>query len=113
MSSRKTFLLLCIGLISQACGEETGSQDQRMVYIEEKVEERMADYKQILEERCQERVLEEASRRADSILLVRARLERDTVGKPPKPYKPEKPTVKTLIDSIPVAPLFKDSLSGS
>lgn len=92
-----------------ACGKSSGTDEQRMAYINEQVEERINEYKRILDNRCYEKVLEEANRLTDSILLVRARLERDSLDKPPRPNKPDKPEVKTIIDSVPVAPLFIDS----
>ncbi|MBX2873529.1 MAG: hypothetical protein KTR30_15555 [Saprospiraceae bacterium] len=105
--------LLCVGLgltsLIASCGGDSGVKAERMAYIEEQVEERILEYKRILDERCREEVLDEANRLTDSILLVRARLERDSLDKPPRPDKPDKPEVKTIIDSVPVAPLFMDS----
>lgn len=99
-----------LGLISfTACGDDVGVKAERMAYIEKQVEERIQEYKRILDERCRDEVLDEANRLTDSILLVRARLERDSLDKPPRPDKPDKPEVKTIIDSVPVAPLFIDS----
>lgn len=100
----------CVGLSSLvACGDSPGTDEQRMAYIDQQVQERILEYKRILDNRCYEEVLEEANRLTDSILLVRARLERDSLDKPPRPDKPDKPEVKTIIDSVPVAPLFIDS----
>ena len=100
----------CIGLGSLvACSEKPGTDQQRMAYIEQQVQKRIVEYRRILNDRCREDVLEEANRLTDSILLVRARLERGSLNKPPRPNKPDKPEVKTIIDSVPVAPLFKDS----
>lgn len=99
-----------VGLLGlTACGGDGSLKEERMAYIEKQVEERILEYKRILDERCREKVLEEANRLTDSILLVRARLERDSLDKPPRPDKPDKPEVKTIIDSVPVAPLFIDS----
>ncbi|MDV7396231.1 hypothetical protein RZS08_32860, partial [Arthrospira platensis SPKY1] len=58
-------------------------------------------------QRCYEQALEEASLLADSILIEEARLERDTIGKPPIPPKPEKPEIKSLLDSLPIGPLVR------
>lgn len=106
--------LVVIALTFSSCGGKSGANPERMAYIEKQVEERINEYKSIIDERCMERILEEANRQTDSILLVKARLERgDSLNKPPRPDKPGKPEVKTIIDSVPVAPLFKDSLLGS
>ena len=111
MKSRRLALFgIYVGLISlTACGGDSEMKEERMAYIEQQVEERIEEYKRILDERCREDVIEEANRLTDSILLVRARLERDSLDKPPRPDKPDKPEVKTIIDSVPVAPLFIDS----
>lgn len=109
-SSRLALLGIYAGLISlTACAGDSGVKGERMAYIEQQVAERIQEYKRILDERCREDVIEEANRLTDSILLVRARLERDSLDKPPRPDKPDKPEVKTIIDSVPVAPLFIDS----
>lgn len=106
----RAFLYIGISLFGlTACGSDGGVKTERMAYIEQQVEERIQEYKRILDDRCREQVLTEANRLTDSILLVRARLERDSLDKPPRPDKPDKPEVKTIIDSVPVAPLFIDS----
>ena len=114
MRLKNKYFALVILLTLMACGGEQADQAERKAFIDEKVTERIAEYKRILDGRCRERVLDEANRQADSILLVRARLERDTSDKPPRPYKPDKPEVITIIDTVPVAPLFQDtSILGS
>ena len=75
--------------------------------IDQEVARRIQNYKQVRMDRCYEKALEEASRLADSILILEARLERDTLGKPPKPEKPEKPEIKAVLDSTPIKPLLE------
>ena len=96
-------LMICGSVIS--CQQ---SQDQEAIQalIKAKIEERVANYARIKREKCFEKVLKEASRQADSILLVEARLNRDTLLKPPKPIKPEKPEILSLTDSSRIAPFL-------
>ncbi len=93
-------------LLLSGCSEDDRNQRAVQAVIQEEVEKRVRNYKQVRMQRCNEQALEEASRLADSILLLEARLERDTMGKPPKPEKPEKPEIKTVLDSLPVKPLL-------
>lgn len=100
-------------LLSPSCQE---GPDENLLaveaFVEEKVEERLATYRAILDQQCWEAILQEAGTIADSILLTEARLRRDSVNKPPRPDKPEKPELKKLNDSLSLDPLFRDSLSG-
>ncbi len=92
-----------------SCEPPETETEIRQSVIEEQVKERLALHRATKLRVCQEKVLAEASRLADSILIHQARLKRDTLSKPPKPFKPEKPEIKTLIDSVPVKPFFRDS----
>ena len=81
--------------------------------IEEKLNERLADYRHRVVEKCQERILAEASSIVDSILIEQARLKKDTIGKPARLDKPEIPEIIPPKDSTPVAPLFGDTINGT
>jgi hypothetical protein len=62
---------------------------------------------------CAEERLADAVFRVDSILIQRAKAQRDTVSKPPKPFKPDRPEILILEDTTPIAPILiteKDSL---
>ncbi|MCB9267744.1 MAG: hypothetical protein H6558_22190 [Lewinellaceae bacterium] len=89
------------------CGKDDRNKIAVQAVIEKEVARRVENYRQVRMQRCYEKALEEASHQADSILLLEARLERDTLSKPPKPHKPEKPEIKTLLDSTPVKPLLE------
>ncbi|MEM1216347.1 MAG: hypothetical protein AAGJ82_11715 [Bacteroidota bacterium] len=95
-------------LLSTAC--ESSTHIDVDAVIMEKVEERLAKFKAVRQERCQARVWEEAGRIADSIILLEARRSKDTLDRPLRPTRPEKPALKTLEDSLELAPLFRDSL---
>ena len=80
-------------------------------FVEEQVEERLDVYQKILAQQCWDKILEEAGKIADSILINEARLKRDSIDKPPKPEKPERPEMKHLKDSLVLDPLFRDSIT--
>lgn len=90
-----------------ACGEDNRNKLAVEQVIAEKVAERVANYRKNRLERCQEAAINEANTIADSLLLLEARLTRDTASKPLKPNKPEKPEIKILTDSTPIAPLIR------
>lgn len=68
--------------------------------------ERITVLRQNLERDCQENVLEEAVRRADSLLIDRARRMRRIEGRPPRPTRPGAPPLKELSEPLPLRPLF-------
>ena len=56
--------------------------------------------------RCEENIQEEALRRADSLLLDRAKRLRRIEGRPPRPRRPGEPPVRELSAPLPLRPLF-------
>ena len=79
--------------------------------IQQKLAKKIADLHQTQQERCTKEALEAASSIVDSIMLERARLEKDKKARPPKPTKPEFPDVFILQDTTTeVRPLFRDSI---
>jgi len=99
--------LLLLLAFALGCGEDDRNQKAVQKMIEEKVEERLRTYRETRMNRCRREAAQEASTIADSILLEQARLTRDTLSKPPKPTKPERPELKTLKDSLKVAPILR------
>ena len=80
--------------------------------IEATLQDKLNTYREIRAKRCKEKVLTEATAIVDSILIEEARLNKDTLAKPLKPEKPEKPEIKTVLDTMPIAPfLNQDSLA--
>lgn len=77
--------------------------------IAQKLEERVNRWKNSMQTKCKERVLDEAAALVDSILIARARLDVDSIPKPEKPIKPPMPVIKELKDTLPIAPIL-DSL---
>ncbi len=105
------WLFFLFMVILGACG---GSSEREKALInqliEEQVQKRINLYKQVNRDRCLEGIYQEASEKADSILLLEARQSRDTTDKPPKPFKPEKPEIIEVKDSTPVRPFLQDSV---
>lgn len=92
-------------LLLAACESATYVDTDKV--IAEKVQEQLDEYQKVNDQRCRDRVLIEAGRIADSVIMVRARLMKDTIQRPLRPTRPEKPTVLTLEDSLALKPLLK------
>ena len=110
MIQRLLFTQVVLTIIA-AC-EKAPPPPTREELIQERVAERIASYTKITLQRCRETVMAEASRRADSILIELARLQIDSMGIPPIPEKPVRPELLKPGDSLPVAPLFRDTFKG-
>lgn len=89
-----------------SCESEEEKQALDQMMIEEEVKRRVEEYTRILGDNCQTRVLEEATLLADSLMILEARLAKDTLFKPIKPLRPEKPELRILQDSTPVKPFL-------
>ncbi|MDZ4678797.1 MAG: hypothetical protein SH848_21340 [Saprospiraceae bacterium] len=93
---------------ASACQGEADRLAVRQAAIEQEVARKLEVFRKIKEQNCRDEVLTAASLIADSLIIANARMQLDTTFKPPKPFKPEQPTLQTLIDSVPVKPLFKE-----
>lgn len=106
----KPFSTLALITLAFCACEEDQSSELKQQLIAEKVEERvqrLMDNKRI---RCREELLENANQRVDSILIARAKANKDTIAKPPKPFKPDQPDAFLLEDTFAIVPLLKDTL---
>lgn len=85
-----------------------GSTDDRDVegVIRLRVEERTKALTDRFLSDCQEDILEAATKRADSLLIDRARRLNRLDGRPPKPRRPGAPPIKELSAPLPLRPLF-------
>jgi len=90
--------------IFAACNSAADEQIDVSKRMDVEVEKRISLYTQTLNENCQERVMTEAVRRADSVITLEARLLSDTSF---KPIRPEKPPIQILQDTTPVKPFIK------
>jgi hypothetical protein len=95
------FFIICI-----ACNEE----EQRQAMIAAAVKEKVSDFQEKKIANFRKKEFEEATRIADSILLLNAdlwQISMDSLGaRPARVTKPKTPTTIIPIDSTPVNPLF-------
>lgn len=103
--------ILCISILLFFFSCESATHVDIDAVIEEKVQERLDEFERIIMQRCRNRALEEAGDLADSIIIERARLQRDTADRPLKPLRPDQPELKSLEDSLELAPLFDTTLN--
>jgi hypothetical protein len=101
---RAIYSIFATLLLLTAC--ESSTHVDIDAVIEEKTQERLDEYRYVLDKRCRERALEEAGRQADSIVLAIARAQKDTLSRPLRPVRPERPELKAMEDSLALAPLF-------
>ncbi len=95
------FFLIVAGLL-MAQSEKTSA------LVKERVQEKMRKYKINHEKNCLRRVLEEASRRADSLMMEYARAKLDTAGIPHLPERPAPPAILQPKDTTALQPLFRE-----
>lgn len=113
MQTRYFFAVFWMVLVASfsSCGNDERDEAAIQVAIQEALNAKIAKYESARMRSCQEDIWDEANIIVDSILLMEARESRDSLGKPPRPEKPEKPEIKTIIDSLPIEPLLKDSIN--
>ncbi|MEM8525758.1 MAG: hypothetical protein AAGG68_14040 [Bacteroidota bacterium] len=105
----KSFIIISILTIIFGACKEDRSAELKQQLIAEKVEERVQRLMNNKRIRCREELMENANQRVDSILIARARANKDTIVKPPKPLKPDQPDAFLLEDTFAINPLLKDS----
>lgn len=109
MNRLRFFLALIAIALASACGEDDRNRIAVEQMIQEEVVQRVSTYRKNRTQRCYQDAVKEAGTLADSILLLEARLKRDTASKPPRPTRPERPAAKKLRDSLlKVAPLLSE-----
>lgn len=109
MTGKYITLLTLLGTLSfslfvAGCGE-TDDRDVEGT-IRRRVTERVAALTGKLRADCREAVMTLAARRADSLLIDRARRLTRLDGRPPKPQRPGAPPAKELSAPLPLRPLF-------
>lgn len=108
MDSKKSWLglplgMLLLSLFVHSCGG--GDRDVEDV-IRQRVSDRTTALTNNLLEDCREDILDIAIKRADSLLIDRARRLQRMDGRPPKPRRPGAPPIKELSAPLPLRPLF-------
>lgn len=103
---RSGIFLVLLGLL--IVFKNCGNADDRNV--EEIIRQRVADRTNALKtgllDDCQDEILKIAIRRADSLLIERARRMSRIEGRPPRPSRPGEPPIKELSAPLPLRPLF-------
>ncbi len=91
-----------------SCVQERRSEARIKTLMETKVAEEVEDFRKKQLASCRERILEKASRLADSIILERALTITiiDTLDRPIPPDRPVRPPIRSPKDTSPVAPFF-------
>jgi len=97
-----TLLILAL-VVATAC---TPKVVDSAAIVMEKYQERTAQLTENLLADCREDIMKEANRRADSLLIDRARRMRRIEGRPPRPNRPGAPPAKELSAPLPLRPLF-------
>ena len=106
-------LFLCAGIFMSFQDTERSVKIQQLV--DKEVDKRIENYRNIRMKKCKEKILETAGKRADSIIIARAKemkVLQDTLQRPIAPGRPDRPELLPPIDSSSPAPLL-DSLQNS
>ncbi|MFN7115828.1 MAG: hypothetical protein ACK4TA_03460 [Saprospiraceae bacterium] len=98
---------IVLGILLCSCESEAEKQAKVQQRLQTEADLRVVEYMSVLQKNCQTKVLEEAVRIADSLLVLEARLSTDTLFKPLKPLRPEKPETQILKDTTPIKPFLK------
>ena len=102
-------ILTCSGLLMSFQEKPTKAAIIQKL-MEEAVETRVKKYRTTREKRCTEKILEEAAKQADSIIIARAKglkVLQDTMDRPLAPGRPDRPDLLTPIDSSFPTPLLE------
>lgn len=100
------YLIILPLLFILSCQTETTEPIDKETLIAIEVSKRIKEFEKGVLKRCQENVLKDATLRVDSILIARAKAQRDTTSKPPKPFKPERPEIAVVEDTSAIVPLL-------
>lgn len=92
-----------IGLLCAALSACTGNQER---VVQEKVAERVSEFRKKETDKCQIALLADAERIVDSLLLYEALHEVTDSLRGLRPFKPVKPPGIAPIDSLEVKPIF-------
>lgn len=99
-------VLQLLGL-SACLSREEYTEAEINAYMQKELETKVTNFIKQHRQRCQDDLLQLATKQVDSILLVDAFYKRDTTLKPHHPVKPAHPVIKTIEDTTKVQPFFK------
>lgn len=86
-------------------------QGDRKAMIREEVERRLTDFQKNKLKTCREELIKSATLEVDSLLIERARLNKNSLEKPTIPEKPSAPEILSPLDSSPVQPILEGEKS--
>lgn len=105
------FRLSLIGILvfglSACLSREEYTEAEINAYMQKELATKVTNFIKQHRQRCQDDLLQLATKQVDSILLVDAFYKRDTTLKPHHPVKPAHPVIKTIEDTTKVQPFFK------
>lgn len=96
-------LLLILLVMATACVPD---EIESTAVVYQNFRDRIAQLAENLRADCQEDVIEEALKLADSLLIDRAQRMRRIEGRPPRPNRPGVPPEQQLSEPLPLRPLF-------
>lgn len=99
------YSILFLLVLSWSCTPEQGD---RNAMIDEEVERRLSEFRKNKMKTCREELIKAATSEVDSLLIERARSNKDELEKPEIPEKPMAPEIMTPLDSSPVQPILTE-----
>ena len=76
--------------------------------MQNKLQEKIDRYKANQLKMCRRKILKEANKQVDSMLIAQAKMQTiDTIAKPPLPIKPIKPVIKQATDVGDIKPVLE------
>jgi hypothetical protein len=85
------WMYIPLALLTWQCSDDARGRVDVEAAITAQVETRIREFKQVQWDNCRKRAQDEALLIADSIMLERAMLQRDTSYRPARPVRPEDP----------------------
>lgn len=82
-------------------------QGDRKAMMRAEVDRRLAEFRKDKLKTCREELIKTATLEVDSLLIERARLNKNDLVKPAIPEKPSTPEILSPLDSSPVQPILE------
>ena len=83
------------------------NQGDRQAMVQALVDKKLEDFRLKQMKACHEKIEIQATRKVDTMLIDKARLEKEKLVKPMIPTKPNPPEIKTPFDTSDVAPIIQ------
>ncbi len=102
---QKYISILLLAMLLSACGRKPAKTKEQV--MQERLTERIERWKVDMDKKCRKEVETKAIALSDSIIIVNAKLNRDTSIHSLIPGRPNRPDYKPPTDSVPVKPFLK------